>query len=154
MIVGFDTFSGFPSVYPNDGNADIVSVGAYSVTEGYENYLAGVDDFHEQESPIAFKQKYRLSKGDASVEFPRYLDAHPETMLALAYFEFDLYDPTKRCLEAVTSRLTRGSVVGFDGLKLADFPGETRVLQETIGLGHYRIQRSPHSGASSFLVIE
>src|SRR5687767_6385427 len=35
-IIGFDTFEGFPSVDVKDGRADIASVGAYSVTKGYE----------------------------------------------------------------------------------------------------------------------
>lgn len=153
-IVGFDTFAGFPSVHEKDGDADIAAVGAYSVTEGYEDYLAEVLEFHEQESPVAYKRKYELVKGDASVEVERYLEEHPETIVALAYFDFDLYEPTRRGMQAIADRLTKGSVIGFDELNLADFPGETLALKEVFGLDRYRIRRTPYSGVSSYVVIE
>ena len=53
-IVGFDTFSGFPSVSAEDGDDEIVKEGSYSVTEGYEEYLEGVLSYHESESPLNF----------------------------------------------------------------------------------------------------
>lgn len=52
-IVGFDTFEGFPSTHEKDGDADIVRVGAYDVTEKYEDFLAEILAYHEQESPIS-----------------------------------------------------------------------------------------------------
>ena len=73
--------------------------------------------------------EYELVKGDAPVELEAYLRAHPETIVAPAYFDLDLYEPTRKCLETVA-------------------------LQETLGLSRYRIQRSPVSGRRSFLVIE
>ena len=36
-IVGFDTFSGFPSVTSKDGDDVVLEIGAYSVEPGYEN---------------------------------------------------------------------------------------------------------------------
>jgi hypothetical protein len=151
-IVGFDTFEGFPALDAKDGGA--VEVGDYSVTEQYEDYLARVLDYHEQESPIPHIRKYRLVKGDASVEIGRYFEENPETVVALAYFDMDIYEPTKKCLEAIRDRVTKGSVIGFDELNLHDFPGETRAVQEVLGLDRYRIVRSPISSTQSYLVVE
>lgn len=153
-IVGFDTFEGFPSVHEKDGVSDIVTTGAYSTTKNYEEYLEQVLDYHEQESPIAQIKKYQLVKGDATVEIDRYFKNNPETIVAFAYFDLDIYEPTKKCLEAIKERVTKGSIIGFDQLNSNDFPGETLALKEVFGLDKYRIIRNPFSSAQSYVVIE
>lgn len=151
-ILGFDTFEGFPSVSDEDGSS--VSVGDYAVTIGYENELSGILSYHEQNSPIPHKKKHELVKGDAIVSVPAYLGRHPETIIALAYFDFDIYAPTKACLEAILPHLTKGSVLAFDELNCSEFPGETLALKEVLGLSKYAIRREPNSPLTSFLVIE
>ena len=153
-IVGFDTFKGFPSVSKKDGDAAFVTEGAYSVTEGYEQYLDSIMSYHEFESPLNHMRKYELIKGDASVTLEKYLKKYPETIIALAYFDFDIYEPTKRCLELIKPHLTKGSVLGFDDLNLSLFPGETVALKEVIGLDKYAIRRSPLNPSPSYIVID
>jgi len=153
-IVGFDTFSGFPQPAPQDGNDASVVPHAYNVSEGYEQYLEKVLSYHESESPLSHIKKFEIIRGDAPVRLAEYLDAHPETIIALAYFDFDLYEPTKKCLELIRDRLTRGSVIGFDELNFATFPGETIALRETLGLGRYALRRSPHNPLPAYLVVE
>lgn len=153
-IVGFDTFEGFPSVHEKDGKSEIVTVNAYSTTKGYEDYLKQILDYHEQESPISHIKKYQLIKGDATIEIGKFLKDNPETIIALAYFDLDIYEPTKKCLEAIKGHLTKGSVVGFDELNLHDFPGETLALKEVLGLDRYRIIHSQYSAYQSYIVIE
>lgn len=153
-VVGFDTFSGFPSVSEHDGSDAIVGAGSYGVTEQYETYLDRVLAYHETESPLGHIQKHELIKGDASVTLERYLREHPETIIALCYFDFDIYEPTKRCLELIKDHLTKGSVVGFDELNWSAFPGETIALKEVFGLDRYAIRRSPLNPSPSYLVIE
>jgi hypothetical protein len=153
-IVGFDTFEGFPSVTEKDGTSDIISTGSMAVTREYEGYLARVLKYHELESPISHIPKYRIMKGDATVEIRRYLDENPETIVALAYFDFDIYEPTKICLEAIRDHVTKGTVIGFDELNVHDYPGETQALRETFGLDRFRIKRSRYSSVNSYLIIE
>lgn len=153
-IVGFDTFGGFPSVDKKDGASNLASVGAFSVTENYEEYLEKILQYHESESPLSHIKKFELIKGDATMTIDKYLDKNPETIVALAYFDFDIYAPTKKCLEKIKDRLTKGSILGFDELCYHDFPGETLALKEVLGLDRYRILRSPLSPSTSFIVIE
>lgn len=151
-IVGFDTFCGFPSVDAKDG--DYVAPGDYGVTEGYDSHLEQVLAYHESESPIPHKRKFELVKGDACRTIHEYLERHPETVVALAYFDFDIYQPTKTCLEAIRGRLTRGSVVAFDEVNCPEFPGETLALKEVLGLDRYALRRSPLNPLCSYLVID
>jgi hypothetical protein len=153
-IIGFDTFEGFPAIHENDGNAPVAVPGAYSVTPGYENYLAQVLDYHESESPIDHIRKFELVKGDACVEIDKYFERNPETIVAFAYFDFDLYQPTKVCLEAIRDRLTKGSIVAFDELNYHTWPGETLALKEVFGLDRYAIKRTPYNPESGYIVIE
>lgn len=153
-IIGFDTFEGFPSVNEKDGKSDIIEVGAYNVTDNYEQYLAGILDYHEQESPIAHIKKYELVKGDAVSSIQQYLERNPQTIVAFAYFDFDIYEPTVACLNAIKDRLTKGSIIGFDELNHKDYPGETLALKEVLGLGRYQIRHSKFSPTQSYIVIE
>lgn len=152
-IIGFDTFEGFPSVHNKDGNADVIALGKLATTKKYTNYLEQVLDYHEQESPISHIKKYEIVKGNLVKTLPIYLDEHPETIIAFAYLDVDLYEPTKKCLELIKDYVVKGSVIGFDELNYPDFPGETSAFKEVMGLDNYTLYRSVHSSASSYIVI-
>jgi hypothetical protein len=151
-IVGFDTFQGFPSVHSNDGAQ--VSEGQYGVSENWEAELRAILDFHEANAPIPHKRKSELVKGNAIETLPAYLADHPETVVALAYFDFDLYEPTKVCLEAIMPHVTKGSVLAFDELNCPEFPGETLALRDVLGLSRYALRRDPSNPLMSYLVID
>ena len=151
-IIGFDTFEGFKSIHAKDGTG--LSVGGYSVPKNYENYLQKILDYHEKESPISHIKKYELIKGDATKTLETFLKDNPETIIALAYFDFDLYEPTKKCLEVIKNHLTIGSILGFDELNVRVFPGETIALKEVLGLNRFRIRRVPFSPLQSYMVVE
>jgi hypothetical protein len=153
-IVGFDTFSGFPSVHEKDGNDPIIMENAFSVTEGYEDYLDTVLKYHQQESPIPHMKKYELVKGDASKTIHEYLKNNPETIIAFAYFDFDIYEPTYECLKAILPHLTKGSILAFDELNCPAFPGETLAVKELLGLNNLEIQRSPLTPRESYIVFK
>lgn len=148
-LVGFDTFEGFPSVSEADGPAPAARVGAYGVTEGYEAHLAEVLRERERLTRFAHMERTVLVKGDAPAELARHLDAHPETMVALAYFDLDLYEPTRDCAALIRPFLVQGAVVAFDEIMLPSFPGETRAAREVFGtnLPLRRFEVSPsHAG--------
>jgi hypothetical protein len=151
-IIGFDTFGGFPSVDAKDGGK--VQMGDYAVTNDYQQHLTDVLSYHESECPIAHKTKFELVCGDATKTIHEYLARQPETIVALAYFDFDIYEPTKECLQAILPRLTKGSVLAFDELNCPEFPGETLAVLESLDLKKYGLRRDPQNPLVSWLVIE
>lgn len=153
-ILGFDTFSGFKNVRDKDGEDKIISEGAFSTTENYEGYLEEVLEYHENESPLQHIRKFEVIKGDAVVQLEKYLGEHPETIIAFAWFDFDIFDPTFKCLKLISKHLSRGSIIGFDELNDPKFPGETLALQEVLGVSEVRIQRNKYSGMQSFIKFE
>jgi len=152
-IIGFDTFEGFPSVDNKDGAHEAIQKGAFSVTKDYDKYLEQVLNYHESECPLNHIKKNTLIKGDATTSLKEYLKQHPETIIAFAWFDFDIYEPTKKCLELIKPYLTKGSVIGFDELTDPHFPGETVALRETLGLEGLRIRRNKFSGIQSYIIL-
>jgi len=151
-VVGFDTFEGFPGTSQKDGERMVK--GGYSVTRDYELYLEKIMDFQEKESPLSHIKKYEIVKGDAVKCIKEYLEKNPETVISLAYFDLDIYDPTRECLLAIKDRLTRGSVIGFDEVNDHVTPGETLAIKEVFGLGRYAIRRFPYNARTSYIVID
>ena len=87
-------------------------------------------------------------------ELLKYLKRNPETIVSLAYFDLDLYKPTKECLDVIKSRLVKGSVIGFDELNDPDSPGETLALMETLGLNNIKLKRFKFSSRVSYFTFE
>lgn len=153
-LVGFDTFTGFPSISPQDGSSDLMAVGNISVTENYMEYLNGLMETHEGLNPLSHIRKFELVEGDATVTPSQYLKDNPETIVALAYFDFDLYEPTRRCLEIIRPRIPRGGILAFDELNDHDSPGETLALMETFGLNRIHLKRFRYASRVSYFIID
>lgn len=154
-VVGFDTFEGFPSVHEKDGGHKMMVEQGLATTKDYVNELQGVLNARRGLDPLPQLERCTLVQGDVTQTLPAYLERHPETIVAMAHFDLDLYAPTKACLEALEPYLTKGSILAFDELASPLSPGETEALREVWGLGRYRIQRSTrHSGQGSYLVID
>lgn len=153
-IIGFDTFAGFPKIDSKDGSSDMMEVGHLTVPENYRDYLEKTLEFQERGNPLSHIKKFELCEGDATKTLPKYLIDNPETIIALAYFDFDVYEPTKICLEAIKPRLVKGSVLGFDELNDPDSPGETLALMEVFGLNNIQLKRFPYTSRTSYFVVE
>jgi len=150
-IVGFDTFEGLKGMSEKDGELCQCRDGSFSVTQNYEDYLSEILSLQEKLNPIPHLKKYELVKGNAIETIPKYLKKHPETIISLAIFDFDIYAPTKVALEAIKPHLYKGSILVFDELCDDIFPGETIALRETLGLNNVRIQRLPMTARVSYM---
>jgi hypothetical protein len=153
-IIGFDTFEGYTPPDDADGGHALVHEGAYSVDTSYRAHLEQVLACHRAENVMSHVDRFSLEVGDAGEQITEYLARHPETIVSLAYFDMQLYAPTKACLEAIVPHLTRGSVIAMDELASDEFPGETLAFREVIGLDKYRLQRSRFLPDRTYLVIE
>ena len=55
----------------------------------------------EDDAPLSNIKKYELIKGDASNTVKTYLNKNPQTVVALAIFDMDVYRPTKKVLKYI-----------------------------------------------------
>jgi len=152
-IVGFDTFSGFSGITPKDGTLSRCNDGSFSVPNNYESYLAHILEIQEKLNPLSHIKKFELVKGDARETVPRYFSDHPESIVSLAIFDFDIYAPTRAALELVLKHVAKGSLLVFDELCDDIFPGETVALKELCDLRDLRIERLPMTSRVSFIEV-
>jgi hypothetical protein len=152
-IIGFDTFAGFKGMSEKDGKLCKTVDGSFSVSDNYEQYLADVLALQEALNPMSHLKRFELVQGDAMETIPAYLERHPETLVSLAIFDFDIYQPTKAALEAVKPHLFKGSVLVFDELADDIFPGETIALREVFNLADLKVERMPMTARVSYVVL-
>ena len=150
-IFGFDTFEGFATIDPKDG--ELAAVGDYRSLPGYESKLDEILEIHEFFSPISHIKKFELIKGDVSLTIDGWLETNPHAIVALAIFDLDVYRPTKDVIEKIIPRLTRGSILAFDELNCQHFPGETLAVQEVLGLNNLKLRRFRHQSYCAWAVF-
>lgn len=152
-ILGFDTFTGFLAPSNKNGKSNRIYTGSMSVSKNYERHLEKILLLHEAEAPLSHIKRSYLFKGNAPDELKKYLKKNPETVIALAYFDMDLYDPTKKCLEIIKPYLVKGSVIAFDELMHPEFPGESQALRKVFDIKNYKIERFSTSPYPTYIII-
>jgi hypothetical protein len=155
-VIGFDTFTGFPSLDERDYSKD--NVEGYTcpgglATNAYDDIQAGIA-LYDSNRPIGHIPRVELVRGDASKSIPAYLAEQQHLVVALLYLDFDLYEPTRAALETFLPRMPKGAVLAFDELNQAEWPGETLAAVDTIGLRKLRIERFPFMPQISFAVLD
>ncbi|MET7608083.1 class I SAM-dependent methyltransferase [Streptomyces avermitilis] len=142
-VIGFDTFTGFPDIDEADEVSTSAVPGRFAVPDGEVEHLRQVLAAHEANEPYGHTQRSFVVQGDVRETVPQYLAENPHTVIALAYFDLDLYRPTRELLDVITPHLTRGSILAFDELTHPKWPGETRALSEAFGLDHAPLRQLP-----------
>ncbi len=151
-VIGFDTYKGYENITENDGNDKLIKEGQYNVPNEYKKYLNEVLDIHQKENVLPHIKKYELIEGDATKTVFEYLEKNPHTMISLAYFDMQLYEPTKKCLEAIKPHLVKGAVIAMDEINNDEFPGETIAFKEVFGLSNFSIHKSKYLPDRSYMV--
>lgn len=152
-IIAFDTFTGFDRFSSEDGIADSLQKGYFATTKDYEEYLE--KNMHENEKlePVGHIKKFEICKGNIGTTLPDYLQANPQTIVSLAYFDFDLYAPTAVAFSKIQDRLTKGSIVAFDELNDKEYPGETQAVMDKIGLNNIKLRRYRYASRVSYFIF-
>ncbi len=150
-IFGFDTFEGFCAIDQKDGGFS--KAGDYATEQHYQETLETILTLQESFSPIPHLKKFELIKGDASITIDRWLAENPGAIISMVIFDMDVYKPTRDVLEKIIPRLTKGSVLVFDELSCPHFPGETRALDEVIGLNNLALRRFVHQPYCAWAVF-
>lgn len=159
-FIAFDTFDGFPNTSEKDSNEynkelSDTKVGEFGIgSQNYSLILHQILSVFSATAGYSAKQNIDLIKGDASKTAPEYFKEF-KMPVALAYFDFDLYKPTKVCLEQIWPLMNKGGVIVFDQYSYQKWPGETEAVSEFFkDKGKQRIRRLPHSQLGAYIVVE
>ena len=150
-IYGFDTFEGFSAIDEKDAGYN--ELGDYSVKPGHIEALEEILTIHESYSPLSHIKKFNLVKGDASLTVGPWLEANPHMIISMAIFDMDVYKPTRDVLELILPRLTKGSLLVFDELNQESHPGETRAVDEVLGLNNIRLRHNSNQPLCAWAVF-
>lgn len=153
-VFAFDTFSGFNKINKKDGKSKLMKVGNLKTTRDYSEFLENHLDLIDSLNPISHIKKNMVNKGDAPKILKELLKKNQELIVSLAYFDFDLYEPTLKCLELLKPRFVKGTVLAFDELNDKDSPGETLALMKSLGLNNIRLERFKYASRISYCIFE
>lgn len=157
-IVGFDSFEGFSALAEAD-NSDQESTlalkaeGRMSFPDGEAELERGIA-LLDMNRPVGHVRKSSIVRGVLPTAFARYLDDHPETIVALSNFGLGLHGPTRDTLALLKPRLQRGSVLVFEELNQSVWPGESKALYEVFSPKEISLERSPFCPHVSWLVYQ
>lgn len=154
-IIGFDTFEGLSDLSPEkDISSEFIKKGSYKTSKGFAFELKEIITSLEKECPLSHIEKNEIIQGDVIKTLPEYIFNNPQTVVAFAYLDMDIYEPTKAALENILPYLTKGSIIGFDEMNWDICPGPTRALDEVIGLRNCKIERSPLQPIPGYIIID
>ena len=153
-IIGFDTFSGIPSLSDKDktSSSDRCIEGGLAI-DSYADLQECIQVF-DQNRPLNHIPKVELVKGDIQETVPHYLEANPHTVVSLLYLDAVVYQPTLVALQNFRPRIPKGGVIVFDELNSELWHGETIAVMEEVGIANLRIQRFPFDSFLSYAVVE
>ncbi|NUU03884.1 class I SAM-dependent methyltransferase [Herbaspirillum robiniae] len=143
QIVGFDTFEGYSKPSDKDRQESGVWVEhSYSTQSSYKEYLEELLQVHEGNNVIGHKRKiHSLVAGDVTKTAPDYFEKNQASIVAFAYFDMGLYEPTLAALKAVKPHLVSGSILLMDELTWPESPGEAIAFKEVFSKDEYTLEK-------------
>ncbi len=157
-VVGFDTFSGFPSVANEDNQTQTENsqrqVGGFDT--GYDVYqeLNLLKLVYDDNRFLNQFDKIKLVKGDVTNTVPQFLVDNPHFLVSLLVCDFDLYEPTKVMLEHFVPRMPVGAILVFDEVNNASWPGETTAMLEAFAGKRLKLKKFPFDPNIAYVVME
>lgn len=153
-IVGFDTFEGYRGFSNNDKKSQIFDPNSYSTGKDYKKYLRDLLEIHEGNNAFGHTRNvHELVEGNVINTVPAYFEKNQQDLVAFAYFDMGLYEPTKKCLDVIMDRLVPGSVILFDELCWKEAPGETIAFREVFAGKKYKLEKCELFPSKSILTV-
>ena len=153
-FVGFDTFEGYVGISDLDETSETIKPEGYTTEKNYQQFLEDLLAYHRQENTLGHAVTHRLIAGDVTRTAKEYVDANTSSMVAMAYFDLALYEPTIAALNSISDRLMPGSVIVLDELNDPRYPGETLAFREWAINKSYEISRSNILPDRTFVTIK
>lgn len=158
-VIGFDTFSGFPSVHeadrrgPESLKSSHLKEGGFDVPGAYEDITRAIE-VYDANRFLSHFPKIDIVRGRFEETIDQYLDDHPHLVVSCLYLDFDIYEPTLAAIQKLLPRMPKGAVLAFDEINEERFPGETIAALEAFGtLQDLRLVRLPFEPRIAFAVI-
>lgn len=154
-IIGFDTFEGYTHpTHTNDKMSIVWDKDSYSTGTDYQSFLENLLKTHEQSNIMGhINGNHLLVQGDVTQTAPAYFSDHPESLVAFAYFDLALYEPTKAAMLAIKPHLIPGSIILLDELTWPEAPGEAIAFKEVFNDMKFKIEKCKLYPSKSIIIF-
>lgn len=153
-ILGFDTFTGYTPLSSQDKPSAVWEENSYATGKAYKDYLESLLKAHEGSNVLGhIKGLHQLIEGNIIETVPAYFHAHPESLVAFAYFDLGLYEPTFQAMKAIKPHLMPGSILLLDELTWQESPGEAIAFKKVFANTPYRIEKIEMYPSKSIVTI-
>jgi hypothetical protein len=132
VVYGFDNWTGFGELSSEDGKEEENVQkfnGGFSPRQYFEELQNAIAIF-DADRFIPWKSRIKLVNGNIEETAAKFVQDNPGVRFSLIHFDCDLYKPTKAALEAFWPILSRGGIMLFDEYSIAEWPGETKAVDE------------------------
>jgi len=154
-VFGFDTFTGFAGVGPEDAaRVDLEQTLDGGLASNAEMDIRRAIEIYDSNRPLNHIKRVELVVGDARSQIPLFVERNPHLVVGLLYLDFDIYEPTLVALKHLLPRMPKGAVLAFDELNDESYPGETTAVIEMVGLRNLRIQKFSFEPRISYAILE
>lgn len=134
QLIGFDTFTGFPEIAPED----------QSVSSWHEMRVGGVtserdvffDDLEVFKQTSNIANRIHVYEGRVEDTLKTFLVQSPGIRISMLVLDVDLYFPTKLALELLWPLVVPGGILIFDEYGFREFPGESLAVDEFLPSGY------------------
>lgn len=156
-VIGFDSFAGFSGFSGTDkgrqdANLRIKTEGGMVFENGHAELAKGLE-LYDMNRPLGHVKRGLIVEGVLPESVDRFMRDNPEHIIALANFGLGLYEPTLEILKLIKPRLQKGSVLLFEDLNQATWPGETRALFDVFTPHEISLQRVPYCPHLSWMQV-
>lgn len=153
-IVCFDTFMGYMGFSDKDKATSLHKDGTYSTGANYAEYLRTLLEVHEINNAMGhIRGKHRVISGDCTETLPKFFEENKNEFVALAFFDLNSYEPTRKSFEQIHNRLVPGGILAFWQLTRDSVPAEGRVYtEEILNRYAYTVHRSTFYPGLCYLV--
>lgn len=100
---------------------------------------------HNEDNLLPGIERCVLVEGDVFESVPSFLAENPGLRINLLYFDLDLYEPTKFCLEKFYPLLVRGGILCLDEYGLIPWEGESKAVEEFFAPELPKLHKFPFS---------
>ena len=157
VVVGFDNWSGFSELAPEDGpEVEDLQKKAGGFSPGaYLDELESAIQIFDADRFVPWKPRIQLVRGEIEQTVPQFVRDNPGVRFSLIHMDCDLYRPTKAAITALWPRLSRGGMMLFDEYAIRDWPGETKAADELLeSLPGVRITTLPWTNTPAGIIIK
>ena len=153
-IIGFDTFTGIPSLAKFDRNKKFKKKTMFKERYDVLNDLKKSINEYDENRNINHISKIELIKGDATKTIPQFLRKNKHLLISLLFLDFDIYKPTFIALKYFLPRMSKGAIIAFDELNNKQWPGETMALLKKFNINKHKINNFQFEPNISYIILK